>query len=62
MSRREASETVTIRSASRTAAVSLSRQASRPLRLGKTSSGCESGSVSCIVTTSFPTFQTGKKL
>ena len=36
----------------RTAAASLSRQASRPLRLGKTSSGWVSGSVSCMVTTS----------
>ena len=35
MARREASETVTIRSASRTAVVSLSRQASRPLATGK---------------------------
>ena len=39
MSRREASETVTMRSASRTAVVSLIRHASRPRRLGKTSSG-----------------------
>ena len=54
IARREASETVTIRSAQRTAAASLSRQAIRPLSRGKTSSGCESGSVSCIVTTSRP--------
>ena len=44
------------------AAASLSRQAMRPPRLGNTSSGWLSGSVSCMVTTSFSTFQTGKKL
>ena len=33
-----------------------------PAWMGNTSSGCESGSVSCIVTTTFATFQTGKKL
>src|SRR5262249_46323555 len=37
-------------------------QAIRPPRRGKTISGCDSGSVSCIVTTSRPAFQTGKKL
>ena len=62
MALRDASETVTIRSAQRAAAASLSRHASRPLKLGKTSSGWVSGSVSCMVTTSLGTFQTGKKL
>ena len=62
IARREAWETVTIRSAQCAATASLSRQAIRPLSRGKTSSGWESGRVSCMVTTSLPTFQTGKKL
>ena len=51
-----------MRSASRAAACSLSSQASRPRRVGNTSSGWARASVSCIVTTRRGTFQTGKKV
>ena len=61
-SRRDASETVTTRSAHRTARCSFNRHASRPAVVGKTSSGCARASVSCSVTTTLGTFQQGKKL
>ena len=60
-SRRAAWETVRIRSAQRTAACSL-RPREPPLPGGKDKLGMGQGSVSCIVTTTCLTFQTGKKL
>src|SRR5262249_26137754 len=61
-SRRAASETVTTRSAQRTAACSFNAHATRPARVGNTNSGRARASVSCNVTTTLGTPQTGKKL